>query len=140
MPRALALLGSLFASLLLVAAARAQDPVKLELLSDVSAIEPGASFKVAVRAEIDEGWHIYWNNPGESGLPTLVTWTLPEGFEAGPLNYPVPHRYVQEFSDDFKMVSHTKIRSQAGIQREMLWTLNDSIAKLCKCIVSTRHH
>ncbi len=73
MPRALALLGSLFTSLVLVAAAKAQDPVKYELLSDVSAVEPGASFRVAVRAEISEGWHINSALNGNSFVLTHLT-------------------------------------------------------------------
>src|SRR5689334_13919793 len=38
------------------------------------------------------GWHGYWLNPGDAGLPMDVKWQLPEGFEAGALRYPVPTR------------------------------------------------
>src|SRR5690606_15090345 len=33
-----------------------------------------------------------WKNPGDSGMETTVTWTLPEGFSAGELEYPTPMR------------------------------------------------
>ena len=39
-----------------------------------------------------DGWHGYWQNPGDAGLPMAVKWELPPGFEVGPLRYPVPTR------------------------------------------------
>ena len=42
------------------------------------------------------GWHVYWKNPGDSGLPPSVTWMLPEGFEAGPIEWPAPTRFREE--------------------------------------------
>jgi DsbC/DsbD-like thiol-disulfide interchange protein/cytochrome c biogenesis protein CcdA len=38
------------------------------------------------------GWHGYWLNPGDAGLPMDVKWQLPVGFSVGPLRYPVPTR------------------------------------------------
>ena len=69
--------------------------VQAELLSNVSAIQPGKPFYLGVRLTMDEGWHVYWKNPGDSGIPTRVTFKLPDGFTAGPLQYPTPHRFVQ---------------------------------------------
>jgi len=48
-----------------------------------------------VRLSIDPGWHVYWKNPGDAGLPTRVNFTLPDGFTAGPLRFPTPRRFVQ---------------------------------------------
>ena len=105
-PTLLALLApALFAAP--AASAQGQQPVQLEALSSVSAIEPGATFQLAVSTKIDPGWHIYWRNPGQSGLPTVITWTLPEGFSQGATSTPIPTRYKQEFDGDFSMVSHT---------------------------------
>lgn len=69
--------------------------VKAELLADTTAVQPGVPFRVAVRYSIAPEWHIYWTNPGDGGLPTTVTFDLPEGFEvSGPL-YPTPLRFTQ---------------------------------------------
>jgi thiol:disulfide interchange protein DsbD len=38
------------------------------------------------------GWHTYWKNPGDAGLPLRIQWRLPEGFSAGPIQWPVPER------------------------------------------------
>jgi thiol:disulfide interchange protein/DsbC/DsbD-like thiol-disulfide interchange protein len=37
-------------------------------------------------------WHTYWLNPGDSGLPTTLAWTLPAGVEAGAIAWPVPRK------------------------------------------------
>jgi thiol:disulfide interchange protein DsbD len=44
---------------------------------------------------ISPGWHIYWINPGDSGLATAVQFELPPGFKAGPVRFPVPQRFDQ---------------------------------------------
>ena len=66
------------------------DHVKVDLLADTTAVRPSKPFTLGVRFQIDPGWHIYWTNPGDSGLPTTVQLRLPAGFVAGPVQYPVP--------------------------------------------------
>jgi len=39
---------------------------------------------------MEKGWHTYWQNPGDSGLPTTLAWKLPAGIEAGPIEWPAP--------------------------------------------------
>ena len=62
------------------------------LLSEVSSIAPGEPFTVGLRIQLEEGWHSYWKNPGDAGEATSIEWTLPDGFEAGPIQWPYPHR------------------------------------------------
>jgi len=78
----------------LTAVANANDLVKTQLLSDVSTIQPGKSFTVGVKLKIAPGWHVYWINPGDTGIPTKVTFELPEGFGAGELQFPTPEKFV----------------------------------------------
>lgn len=49
---------------------------------------------LALTFEIEDGWHIYWTNPGDSGLPTKLTFPDQAGFEFGPVEYPLPDRFV----------------------------------------------
>lgn len=65
-------------------------PVKAKLVLDVAAVKPGSSFNAGVLFEIEPGWHIYWKNPGDSGLPTTVEFGLPAGFEVKKLGWPLP--------------------------------------------------
>ncbi len=41
---------------------------------------------------LDPGWHIYWQNAGDSGEPPKVEWHLPPGFRAGAIEWPAPKR------------------------------------------------
>jgi cytochrome c biogenesis protein CcdA len=66
--------------------------VRVSLLAEVSAVSAGEPFWVAVRLDHDPGWHTYYKEPGDSGLPTKIVWDLPEGFTAGPIQWPVPQR------------------------------------------------
>jgi DsbC/DsbD-like thiol-disulfide interchange protein len=71
-----------------------RNQVKATLLADVAAVKPGATFDVGVLLEIAPGWHVYWTNPGDSGLPTQVKFQFPEGFKVGDLRYPTPSRFT----------------------------------------------
>ena len=92
----LAALVSLWAgSAALATSQSANDPSphsEAELVSDVASIQPGTPFTVALRMTMDDGWHSYWTNPGDSGQPTSIEWTLPEGFTASDIQWPYPHR------------------------------------------------
>lgn len=84
--------------LLILAVVGQAAPVKtdyatVELISEESAIVPGQSFSLAVHFDLAEHWHIYWQNPGASGLAPELTWELPEGIEAGAIQWPVPERF-----------------------------------------------
>ncbi len=68
---------------------------KVSLLASVKHVQPGVPFTVGVLMKMDEGWHTYWKNPGEAGLPTEIKWTLPDGFTAGDIQWPLPHKYSE---------------------------------------------
>ena len=57
-------------------------------------LTPGEG-RLAVVFTIDEQWHLYWKNPGDTGLPPTLDFTLPDGIvPAGPLEWPAPRRYM----------------------------------------------
>jgi len=66
------------------------ENVRSELVSEVVTVKPGEPFWVALRQTLRPKWHTYWKNPGESGLPTEITWKLPEGARADPIVWPAP--------------------------------------------------
>ncbi len=71
-------------------------PVKVRLVSDVSSVKPDQTFSIGVLFEIEPGWHIYWRNPGDSGLPTKVDLELPDGFKADEIQWPIPIHFTRE--------------------------------------------
>ncbi|HEV7257604.1 MAG TPA: protein-disulfide reductase DsbD domain-containing protein [Bosea sp. (in: a-proteobacteria)] len=64
--------------------------VTATLLSSRDAVAPGERFQVALVQKIAPGWHTYWRNPGDSGEPTRIDWTLPAGMSAGDIQWPAP--------------------------------------------------
>ena len=75
------------------AATVAAPHVEAELVAESVSVKPGEPLWVALRLKLEEGWHVYWRNPGDSGLPPHVTWELPVGSVAGALEWPVPRRF-----------------------------------------------
>ena len=79
----------------LVAAQPDDHPAKVELLANVASIKPGEPFIVGIRFTMQPHWHVYWLNPGDSGMPPQVKWKLPEGFTVSELQFPVPKKFEQ---------------------------------------------
>lgn len=64
---------------------------QISLVSDYNSVAPGQEFTVILRMRFDPNWYTYWRNPGDSGEPVIIEWDLPEGFSAGPIQWPAPH-------------------------------------------------
>ena len=67
----------------------------VRLLADVRSIQPGSRFTAGVLMTMDPGWHTYWKNAGEAGLPTTIRWTLPDGITAGEIQWPIPEKHIE---------------------------------------------
>ena len=65
---------------------------KLSLIKDHSSFIPGTSINMGLKIEMDEGWHTYWKNPGDSGGPIEINWDLPDGFSVSDIQWPTPER------------------------------------------------
>jgi thiol:disulfide interchange protein len=63
-----------------------------ELVSLSPNIAPGGTLQVGLVLTLEEHWHVYWINAGDSGEPPKITWTLPAGITAGPMKFPIPSR------------------------------------------------
>jgi thiol:disulfide interchange protein DsbD len=73
-------------------AAAVTQHVDASLVADSGAPAAGAPLWVGLKMHHDAGWHTYWKNPGDAGMPTRITWTLPDGWTASGINWPAPER------------------------------------------------
>lgn len=82
-------------------AASAQDssaPVKTEqvtarlLAHAPEGVAPGKPLWLGLAIAHAPHWHTYWKNPGDSGLPTRLDWSLPAGVTAGEIQWPAPSK------------------------------------------------
>jgi thiol:disulfide interchange protein len=63
-----------------------------ELVSLAPTIAPGGTLQAGLVLTLEEHWHVYWINAGDSGEPPKITWTLPAGITAAPMQFPIPSR------------------------------------------------
>jgi thiol:disulfide interchange protein len=66
--------------------------IEAALVPDRTSVAPGGTIHVALRQKILPDWHTYWRNPGDSGQPVTIDWTLPAGWRAGAITWPTPQR------------------------------------------------
>ena len=66
------------------------DVAEVVLRVSPEAMIPGEDFRLGFEFWLRQGWHGYWKNPGDAGMPPRVELTLPDGYTAGPLIFPEP--------------------------------------------------
>jgi thiol:disulfide interchange protein len=91
----------LMAMLMMLAAGSAQAlesaPVSSKravatLVTETDAMQPGKSFRVALRLRMADGWHTYWKNPGDAGVAPELTI---DGASQSPIDWPTPRRVAE---------------------------------------------
>lgn len=75
-----------------IAAPLRSEHLQVELVAQKQALVAGRDNWLGLRLDHDAHWHTYWTNAGDSGLATRLEWTLPPGWQAGPIAWPAPER------------------------------------------------
>ncbi len=65
---------------------------EVSLVAQTLSVAPGQSAWIGLRIQHQPHWHTYWRNPGESGMPTSLTWSNPAGVSVGDIAWPTPKR------------------------------------------------
>lgn len=127
MLRLLLLLAMLFAA---PAAAQRQNAIQPEIVAETRGM-PGGEVELAILMHTTPGWHGYWLNPGDAGLPMEIEWQLPSGARVAPLRYPVPSRltvaglmnfvYEQDFAILTRLSLPAGFRGAARIRAKARW-------------------
>jgi thiol:disulfide interchange protein DsbD len=113
----------------------AQTGLKLQLVSEQTAIVPGKPFTVGLWLDHDRGWHTYWRFPGIVGVPTQLKWNLPKGWKAGALIYPEPERtlmfQIKAQGFDRDVMLRTEITPPANLKIGEQVTLTGKASWMC---------
>jgi thiol:disulfide interchange protein DsbD len=114
--------GLLAAGLTAQAASNSADVphVHVQLVVPAGPLNPGESVDAGLYFKLEQGWHVYWKNAGDSGEPPHIHWTLPDGITAGPLQFPAPKRLALGPLMDF------------GYEDEVLFPLVIDVSKSAK--------
>src|SRR5271168_3839530 len=100
----------------------------LELVAEQQWIATGQKLYLGLHFQLEQGWHIYWINPGDSGEPPRIKWNLPAGFSAGAIQWPTPHRLGSPMIVDFGY--------QNAVTLLVPITVNTSVAPLASAQLS----
>lgn len=71
---------------------RNERHVAVSVHAKTESVRAGSDTSLLFRFEIDRGWHTYWKNPGDSGLPAQIEILSPEGAKLSQLRWPTPER------------------------------------------------
>lgn len=66
--------------------------LSVELTTLGQQVQTGGQLQAGLLFTLEEHWHVYWVNAGDSGDPPAIKWTLPDGITVGPLQFPPPQR------------------------------------------------
>lgn len=92
----------------------------VELITESAAIAPNHDFLAGLHFILDKGWHIYWINPGDAGLPPRVDWQLPAGITAGDIQFPAPQRLplgpLMDFGYENQVLLLVPMRADANLK------------------------
>jgi len=118
----LALFATLIPGVVAVAAGPSADVEHLhvQLVMPNPTLVAGSPADVGIYFKLEPGWHVYWKNAGDSGLPPNVRWSLPSGVTASSFQFPAPKRLPLGPLMDF------------GYEDEVLFPLTVSVAKSVK--------
>jgi DsbC/DsbD-like thiol-disulfide interchange protein/cytochrome c biogenesis protein CcdA len=101
-----------------LAQARARH-MDVQLVGETREVAPGSTLTLAFVMNPQPGWHGYWLNPGDAGDTPRVTWRLPDGWRAGPLQFPVPGRLIVAglmnyvFEGNYALLTHVEVPPDA---------------------------
>lgn len=96
-----------------------QSLVRAELIPEFLWVEPGKTFSLWLKISIEPGWHIYWKNPGEAGLPTTISWELPPGINLIAVSWPWPAKFIDSlaicygYSEQVLLLAQFSVSSQS---------------------------
>ncbi|CAL4866205.1 Thiol:disulfide interchange protein DsbD [Asticcacaulis sp. MM231] len=75
--------------------------ITARLIAESATVAPNGDITLALDYTPAPGWHTYWINPGDTGLPPRFKWNLPDGLSVADAQFPAP-----ELLPTFGLVSY----------------------------------
>ena len=123
-----------------MASAQKADKLTVSLHAESEAPAPGSRVRIAIKFVPKPGWHGYWSNPGDSGLPPSVRWQAPTGVSFGPLRHPAPsflsvagmasfvHAGTHVLITEARLPSDLQMGSKLSLKAQLNWLVcSDSL-------------
>ncbi len=99
------------------------------LIAEQETFAPGETVWLGARFVMRPDWHIYWENPGDSGMPTSFRWDVPDGVEVGDIEWPAPIQFVEgdfivSFGYKDEVILLIPVRTPANLRRGETLTIS----------------
>jgi len=100
---------------------KADEHITLSLVTEQDALVRGKQLWIGIRFDLQEGWHTYWTNPGDSGEPPRIEWQLPTGFRVGDIQWPHPVRLplasLADYGYEHQVLLMAAVRTPEGLRQ-----------------------
>ena len=123
---------------------KVDDLIVVEPVFASPVVVPGGEVWVGFNISLETDWHVYWKNSGESGYPTTIQWSLPEGWMIGELEFPSPYLYEYEgmtgyaLENNFTVLARLKVpvssSDSIGKKVELSGTFNALVCNEASCL------
>lgn len=107
------------------------DHIKVRLVSDLHTLAPSTTFYIGLELIPEEHWHVYWQNPGDSGMPVSINWALPDDLSEEKIIWPIPEKipfghltnygYEGRVIVPARMQSSDKLNANVTLQAKANW-------------------
>ncbi|MGH1404621.1 MAG: protein-disulfide reductase DsbD family protein [Alphaproteobacteria bacterium] len=109
-----------FSSVLSATHARDIERVtSVRILQESGTIEGGKEYVIATEIILEPEWHVYWRNPGDSGLPVRISWDAPEGFEFSEIEWPTPKKITYDFLANYGYYDHVTLLQTVSVPKNI---------------------
>ena len=76
--------------------AQQKSLAEAKLVVDTFLPQKDSIISIGVLINLQDDWHIYWKNPGDSGLPTEVDFIIPKDFTISEIKFPAPEIFSSD--------------------------------------------
>lgn len=92
------------------------------LIADVERVTAGETIRAGILYQMDPGWHIYWQDPGEAAIPTELTLETLQG-EVGVIQWPMPSVFRESngfittfgYAGEVLLFGHVRVSDDRGL-------------------------
>lgn len=82
-------------------------------------VAPGTEVDGLIEFSMNPGWHLYWKNPGETGIAPSFDWQLPEGITVKSVLWPAPSKIKRSGTSFYGYEGHPTWKIRLSIDKKM---------------------
>ena len=113
-----------------------QPHIQVRLVSEHEVFARGETSFIGLHLVPDPEWHVYWRNPGDSGLAPQVQWSLPEGASTSDIAWPwpkqLPLQHLMNYGYDGEVIFPVALNIPNNVTNEAFTIKAEASWLVCK--------